>query len=109
MSNKDSFEWNRVIQELTADADGEDDIELIKKRAGELQEMANDPKMHELCKCQAGEGKWKHHQTYCPIWKNGRIAELENAVKEVFDLLDDDTGWSEFLEWRHDNEGILAK
>ena len=35
---------------------------------------------YELCKCQAEAMDWENHQQYCPIWKNGRIAELEEAM-----------------------------
>lgn len=59
---------------------------------------------HELCKCSDGKtasADWKHHQQYCPIWKNGRIEELEKEQKRVV---------NEAIEVTHDlsaNNGVL--
>lgn len=38
----------------------------------------------EFCNCQAGNdnSEWKYHAEYCPVWKNGRIGELESVATE---------------------------
>jgi len=35
----------------------------------------------ELCKCLTKTQEWQHHKEYCPIWKNGKIRELKQALK----------------------------
>lgn len=38
---------------------------------------------HERCKCVVTSSKWQKHETFCPIWKNGRIAELKAKLKQL--------------------------
>lgn len=54
-------------------------------------------KDHESCKCnfaaldwQKETSEWDHHKQYCPVWKNGRIAELEDFLKHVVYLKEED-------------------
>jgi hypothetical protein len=46
----------------------------------------------ELCKCQTKTPDWKHHQKYCPVWKNGRIDELENSLCKAHKILKSERG-----------------
>lgn len=41
------------------------------------------------CSCLTKTHEWKYHRTYCSFWKNGRIEELEKAVKSCIDLVAD--------------------
>lgn len=34
------------------------------------------------CSCREDLADWKYHEETCHIWKNGRIAELEEAAKD---------------------------
>lgn len=35
---------------------------------------------HESCKCVVASDNWEKHEQHCPVWKNGRIAELEELL-----------------------------
>ena len=53
-----------------------------------LQRQLNnmhDTNNKESCRCVVLKPDWKHHQTYCPIWKNGKIAELESFIRDFED------------------------
>ena len=40
-------------------------------------------KRHELCKCLTKTPDYQHHKQYCPVWKNGRIADLELKYRNL--------------------------
>lgn len=55
---------------------------------------------YELCKCQAEAMDWEHHKQYCPIWKNGRIKDLELKVSQYDYDNDQRLQNEEYLEGR---------
>ena len=81
MKKDKSFAWNETIQQMQAEKEADeylDSIEFAKKKI--IQD-------HESCKCGIVSGEfelkkhmWQHHKQYCPVWKNGRIAELEGEI-----------------------------
>ena len=53
-----------------------DDLPVFDQEKHEKTRIMN----CELCKCLTKTPEWKHHKQYCPVWKNGRIAELEAVL-----------------------------
>lgn len=49
----------------------------------QIKNMKADTRLHELCKCLTKTPEPKYHKKHCPVWKNGRIAELETALEQI--------------------------
>ena len=61
--------------------------------------MASEEKKNYLwdCTCDSN-GTWNDHDDYCPIWKDGRITELEDAMNNAIDFLQLKV-WHLRMEW----------
>jgi len=71
----------------------------IKSSADLMNKLAGkNSRLHELCKCLTKTPERKYHEEYCPVWKNGRIAELEKGLEQaIYDYDIDDLQFTELL------------
>jgi hypothetical protein len=87
----DSFAWNEAIQKLQSleshrkEQEGGPKVLLVGDGGSSelLKKINKDTRLHELCKCLTKTPEWKYHEEYCPVWKNGRIGEIESMVKDL--------------------------
>lgn len=63
-------------------------LDEFSKEFDEYRRAMNNERLHELCKCLPKSPDWQHHKQYCPIWKNGRIEELELWLKAALKISD---------------------
>ena len=55
--------------------------EWFAEKGKEAEEEAN------KCLCFSEDPDFKKHEDYCPIWKNGRIAELEGKYNVIVEQI----------------------
>lgn len=96
-----SFAWNKTIQAMQVaektERSWDDDPNPIQDlKDAELYDLLPDS---EKCNCNHNAEHWKYHKQYCPIWKNGRIKELENDSIINFKLKKEVNNFIEVYEY----------
>ena len=96
--------WDEIASMLRSGDTSSTPRDIFESILDSFLEVQNDTKLQELCKCLTKTPEWKYHKQYCPVWKNGRIAELEKKshriVNESIEAIHDLSANNEVLKGR---------
>ena len=78
--------WDTLANMLRENKSGSSPRDIFESIIDDFFEIYQDPEYRELCKCLTKTPEWEYHRTYCPVWKNGRIAKLEELLERLANI-----------------------